>query len=36
MYPMIAPDAAAAAFEAACLLSTGLVVLVCYVLGARC
>ncbi len=36
MYPMIAPDAAAAAFEMACLLSTVVAALMCYFLGARC
>jgi len=36
MYPMIAPDAAAAAFEMACLLSTAVAALMCYFLGARC
>ncbi len=35
MYPIIAPDAAAAAFGAVCLLSTALAVLVSYLLGAR-
>ena len=36
MFPMIAPDAASAAFEMACLLSTALALLMSYLLGARC
>ncbi len=36
MYPVITPDAAAVAFEVACLMITSLAILMSYLFGARC